>query len=165
MMNSEVGALAARLKKEATQHKRNGDWGSALSCMKKVHEMWMADGAADVAPESWAKYPLYLQQAGRYDEAMQVFRDVLARADELATRSLIDPLPFLRKGYAKHFEHVIYDKMRVAARREKRPDDAARFQALADEAEDAFEAFKRVRDLHNERRAKKLEGGRRGPEA
>lgn len=156
MLDREVGALIGDLRRRATQYKRDGDWDNALRCMKEVHDIWMTTTPGGTTAEGWTKYPLYLQQAGRYSEAITVFHQILAAANLIIERDLENSPPFIRRGYANHFRFVLYDKMRLAAKREKVTTDAERFEALAEEAKMAFESFQRVRDLHNARKATKM---------
>ena len=145
------------LMKQATAHKRAGNWEEALRCSREAHNAMLASATGGFTVESWTKYPLYLQQAGRYEDAMAVFREILDAAEEIMAKELPSQPKFIQRGYAHNVRRVVFDKMRVAAQREKRADDADVFRQELCRAADAFEAFTKVRDLHLKREREKYE--------
>lgn len=155
-MQEEIGKRFGELMKQATAHKRAGNWEEALRCAGEAHAIAMASPAGGFAAEAWTKYPLYLQQAGRYDEAMRIFHQVLEAADSILAREMSHQPAFIQRGYASNLRSVVFDKMRVAAERERRNDEADAFARKATEEADAFEAFTRVRDLHRKREHQKF---------
>lgn len=152
-----IGKDFGELMKRATAFKRQGNWEDALRCCREAHVMAMSSPNGGLSEEAWTKYPLYLQQAGRYDEAMRVFRQVVDASDAIIARDLGDQPAFIQRGYAHNLRLIVFDKMRVAAKREKRHDDAEEFRRQACAAEEAFEAFCKVRDLHRAREREKYE--------
>ena len=155
-MQEDIGNRFGELMKQATAHKRAGNWDEAVRCAGEAHAIALASHAGGFAAEAWTKYPLYLQQAGRYDEAMRVFHQVIAAADSILAREMSHQPAFIQRGYAFNLRSVVFDKMRVAAERERRNDEAEAFTGKATEEADAFEAFTKVRDLHRKREQKKV---------
>lgn len=152
-----IGRDFGELMKRATAFKREGNWEDALRCCREAHEMAMSSPSGGLSEEAWTKYPLYLQQAGRYDEAMSVFRQVIEASDAIIARDLGDQPAFIQRGYAHNLRRIVFDKMRVAAKREKRLEEAEEFRQQAYAAADEFEAFCKVRDLHRAREREKYE--------
>jgi len=84
--------------------------------------------------------PLYLQKAGRYDEAMSIFEDILLRC-----RNSIEP-----SNLAFYYgEAIVYDKMRLVAKRQKK-NSAVIVYAILSHAAECLNALKRARDSKKE---------------
>ncbi len=107
------------LLRDATRHADAKDLEQAIACLK------MADARMQRSPVSypvltWLRLPLFLQKAGRFDEAMQEFdrliRETPARiARHFSHRSKAEQSKFIR-----HEKGVIRNKMALAREREKK---------------------------------------------
>ncbi len=125
----------ARLGREATDLKSSGDMDGAIQCLQEVKRLMIANPNGCTV-QQWLRLPLYLQQAGRFDEAMGEFqellisppvtRDLRATGHRLESRDVLDML--LHSDFA-----AIYDKMRLACSREGLMEEAERYRRLADE--------------------------------
>lgn len=153
----DIEAKVSRLNKQATTFKKEKDWVRAVACMKEVFGLYQTGKMNHISPESWARYPIFLQQAGCFSEAMDVFGWLLMHAEEIIKKDHETQPPFIQRGYVHHFRSGVYSKMRVACTREKIPDDAKRFAALAAESDDLFWKFRDVLDLHEARERLKYE--------
>ena len=76
----------AKLLKQATSFKDKGDWNSAIRTLAEAKELMLVSPVSYPA-ETWCKCPLYLQQAGRFKEAMTEFQFLL---DDLERRARHD---------------------------------------------------------------------------
>ncbi|WP_329007129.1 hypothetical protein [Pseudomonas aeruginosa] len=68
---------AARLGREATALKSSGNLGGAIRCLQEVKRL-MGSNPRGYTAQQWLRLPLYLQEAGRFDEAMEEFQELLA---------------------------------------------------------------------------------------
>jgi tetratricopeptide (TPR) repeat protein len=84
--DSPTDQRIAALNRQATVHKENGDWPAAVACLKEAHGLMGKSGLAHTA-QAWCRLPLFLQQAGRFDESMAVFDELLDQLPEMARRA------------------------------------------------------------------------------
>lgn len=132
-LTESTAETISRLHKEATQHKKSGNMDQAIASLKKAAGLMKL--SADPYPtESWTRLGLFLQQAGRYDEAMEYFEDLLSAPpltslkDEARVMSGQTP-PSSPAFRSQSFRVTILDKMRLAAEREGRTNLAAALRA------------------------------------
>lgn len=142
-ITATIDEETAELSREATRLKDAGDMDGAVQALKKVKDR---TGTAGV------RLPLFLQQAGRFDEAMVEFNILLSEVDEQYARDFSHQPEFIQKGQALHAKATIYDKMRLACKRQKLPEEAAKFESLRDNFRDEFEAYREVADRHYRKR-------------
>lgn len=116
--------VSAELQREATRHKKAGDWDKAIECLKK---------ARDRADTGDLRLPVFLQQAGRFDEAMVEFERILSGVDARCARDYSHHPEFAQHGFTHHVRAQIYDKMRLACKRQKLPAEVAKYEALKEE--------------------------------
>jgi tetratricopeptide (TPR) repeat protein len=118
----------AELLREATAFKDQKDWDAALKALAEAKRLMLVSPVCYPA-ETWCKYPLYLQQAGRYEEAMAEFQFLLADLERRARRDarLDDPSVGPRrqkmvyyKGLIRNDMRVIKEKMALAQSRQKK---------------------------------------------
>ena len=105
------------LLRQATALKDSGDINAAIAALKKAYEL-IAEAGEEQLIETFLRLPLYLQAAGRADEAWQEFHRLLSHGNP--NRSLNE-----------HDKSVIYDKMRLCAQREKKDIDAVVYGVLS----------------------------------
>jgi tetratricopeptide (TPR) repeat protein len=121
----------AALHREATQHKES-NWAAAIACLQDASDLMRRHNSHYVL-DRWTRLPVFLQQAGRYEEAMQEFQRLLSEVKarvEKEAESVTLP-SYRRKLEHQNFEHI-YDKMRMVCKREKLPDKALEYQTLAE---------------------------------
>lgn len=123
----------AELLKQATSFKDKKDWNSAIRTLAEAKKLMLISPVSYPA-ETWCKYPLYLQQAGRFEEAMTEFQFLL---DDLERRArhdarLDDPTtgPQQRKlayyhGIISNDERIIKEKMTLAKSRQMKNESKA----------------------------------------
>lgn len=116
----------AALYREATAAKKEKDWDRAIACLRQANERV---GLNYDIPGS-LRLPSFLQQAGRFDEAMLEFNRLLADVENYVGRTLDHATPNIRRSAVASHCFRIYDKMRLACQREKRTEDAERYAAL-----------------------------------
>ena len=126
-LSSEFSGDDAELLKLATQYKSDGDWDKAIAALRQAQAGMLASGVLYPAA-TWCRLPLYLQQAGKFDEAMQEFdfllRDLPRRARKdsgLDDKNDSRPLKNRRRLYnsiIQSDEAFIRKKMELAQARE-----------------------------------------------
>ena len=67
----------SRLHREATANKNTGNWDEAITNLRKANDLMIHSGVS-YGHERWLRLPLFLQQAGKMDEADEAFRWLLA---------------------------------------------------------------------------------------
>jgi hypothetical protein len=105
---------AAQLLKRATELSKT-DMSAAIQTLRAAYEA-IAQTDIQYGIETFLRLPLYLQRAGRFTESLHEFHRIFA--------SFLPPPS--RSGFSEgvHFNElgVIYDKLRLAAQRQKRAD-------------------------------------------
>lgn len=76
----------AALNRQATVHKDSGHLDAAVACLKEAHSLMKQSGTTHT-PQAWCRLPLYLQHAGRFDESMAVFDQLLVELPDMARRA------------------------------------------------------------------------------
>jgi len=126
-----INEQIAELHKKATQYKEE-NWAEAIACLQEASDLMRRHGGNYVL-DRWTRLPVFLQQAGRYEEAMLEFQrllsEVKARVEQEA--KFVKLPSYRRKLEHQNFEHI-YDKMRMVCKREKLPDKALEYQTLAE---------------------------------
>lgn len=71
----------AALLRKATAHADAKRWDKAIDCLQEANAR-MAYSEVDYPIATWLKLPLYLQKAGRFNEALAVFDEIAAATPE-----------------------------------------------------------------------------------
>jgi len=118
----------AELLRQATAFKDKKEWDAALDVLAEAKKLMLVSPVAYPA-ETWCKYPLYLQQAGRFEEAVSEFQFLLNDLERRARRDaqLDDPnvgperqkLAYY-KTIIRNDRRVIKEKMTLARSRQKK---------------------------------------------
>ncbi|MBK6651514.1 MAG: hypothetical protein IPG42_18610 [Betaproteobacteria bacterium] len=121
VIDNEISALH----KKATQLKSK-DWSGAISALEKA-------AILDAAHNRWndmtrmVRLPTFLQQAGRFDEAMAEFERLIERVP-IYVQEHAGAANELSRSATLHREYeVLYDKMRLACKREKQHELAEKY--------------------------------------
>lgn len=144
----------SELHRRATAARDAGDLPGAIACLRQAQEICRANLYGCCTIEQWTRLPLFLQQAGMFEEAMAEFQRLIDEAD---ARSLSEHPHFpddiaLLMAYSRRAR--IYDKMRIACKRAKRADLEARYAKLSqDEQRKAEVAQKKVTAWQKRKRA------------
>ena len=121
----------SHLLKEATQLKREGDLSSAIKKLKQA-ESKIQRSSVDYGIETFLRLPMYLQAAGRSDEAIKQLDQLLSKYPEPWGHCV----KFDKRGiYPMHLDLArgsIYDKMRLVYQRDNNPSDALPYSVLAE---------------------------------
>jgi len=118
----------AELLRQATALKVKKEWDAALDVLAEAKKLMLVSTVSYPA-ETWCKYPLYLQQAGRFEDAMSEFEFLLDDLERRARRDaqLNDPnvgpesqkLPFY-EGIIRNDGRIIKEKIILAQSRQKK---------------------------------------------
>lgn len=101
----------------ATEHKK-ADIGQSIAYLRRSRALAAAIGAWSYPTEWYLRLPLFLQQAGRMSEALTEFQWLLTHFD--CFKSGYSQADELEIEHARHcYLATIYDKLRVAWKREK----------------------------------------------
>lgn len=119
--NYDVGI--SNLEKQATEFKKAKDWNSAIECLKKAREL---------RGYSTDRLPLFLQQAGLFNEAMTEFKRLLDEVDPYCASMFSHQPKTIQRGQSYHMRASIYNKMRLACEREKLLEEASKYALSSD---------------------------------
>jgi len=106
-----------RLLKEAANKKKNGDIDGAIKILRSVYDKLNSSGMM-FSIETYLRLPLYLQEAGRRDEAWSEFNNLVLWVNSKPRYSSeVTPMDL----------SAIWDKMRLVLQRENRSEYAITF--------------------------------------
>lgn len=134
-----------RLNREATNAKKIKDWDRAIECLRLA--------VARTGSVSSLRLALFLQQAGRFDEAMMEFEMLLQDTKPRVEKELAHAGPYARRSAVASNLMRIYDKMRLACQRQKLPELAAQYGKLHDQH---WAIHQKLRPLAQAERKKKF---------
>lgn len=142
----------AALHREATEHKGKKEWDKAIACLREAERL--KGNVLTVYPVKHSlRLPLFLQQAGRFDEAMREFQALLDDTESRVLRNL-PKRNVSSKTMLTHAEYAeIYAAMSTACKREKHMEQAEEYKDIA-EAHDKKHA--RLLEAEQRRDAKKF---------
>ena len=120
----------SELLKEATRKKAAKDIDGAILSLREAYPL-LERSAAVYPIDTYLRLPLYLQRAGRFEEAQQEFQALLAGVDARTTRECVQDAE-TRKGFAAMRRAGIYRGMYTAYRREGKANHVALFNLLSD---------------------------------
>ncbi len=131
----------ASLHREATQHKKT-DWDAAVACLQEATDLMRRHNAVS-GIERWLRLPVFLQQAGRFAESLEEFDRLLKETEGRVKRESREDSSQTWIEYRIYLDLTqLYDKMRMAYKREKLNDKSAQYAALsAEHAERAAESW------------------------
>lgn len=114
-------SVANTLLKEATQLKKNGDIEAACEKLREAYSE-IAKGDIIYSIDTFLRLPLYLQKAGRKDDAWREFNKLIVQGYPNQMRDL-------KLRFMDHSK--VYDKMRLHLQREKNFVEAINFGILS----------------------------------
>ena len=128
--DSEDEQRIAALHREATEHKASKEWDKAIACLQEAERL--KPKVATIYPVKHAlRLPLFLQQAGRFDEAMQEFQKLLDGTEARIAHQFSHQKKTVQKKLAHADYADIYKAMSTACKREKRMDLTEKYQNLS----------------------------------
>lgn len=120
----ERDEVLAELNRRATESKHAGDWGAAVALLQQAKAR-----QGDMYEDT--RLALFLQQAGRFDEAMAEFSWLLEQAHPQCEAEFPHQSTTVRRAAVASRRARIHDKIRLACQRETRLDMADAHQALS----------------------------------
>lgn len=126
----------SELSKRATELKRAGKMDEAVAVLRQVRAL-LPHSFHTVTPEAWLRLPMFLQQAGQFDEAAREFDWLLSVVDGWVLKDCPDSKPETQKAFAHAHRAAIYDKMRVAYKRQGMVREANEYGKLSHVHRDA----------------------------
>lgn len=125
------------LMKQATQL-QGEDIQAAVGALRKAQKL-LGNGHPILAH---LRLPLYLQKAGLYEESVTEFKKLLKKSPQRNSSKFSHQPKETQKYFIALERGVIYDKMRLAAERESRLDDAKKYNGLS-------EKHSKIAEAHN----------------
>lgn len=128
MFNFARDDKAAELLKQSTELANKNKWDKALSALAEAKKLMLISPVA-YPIETWCKYPLYLQRAGRFEEAIIEFQFLFDDLDRRARHEAKLDNPNIgsehrKKAYYQiiinNSKRVIKEKMALAQSRQKK---------------------------------------------
>lgn len=108
---------ASKLLQKATEMKQKGDIGSAVECLREAYKE-IAKGSMNYGIDPFLRLPMYLQAAGKSEEAWLEFNRLLTKGYPNQMRD---------KDLFPMEASIVYDKMRLFLEREGKKDAAVRY--------------------------------------
>jgi len=147
----------SRLNKEATALKEKGDLDGAVACLVRATAL-MAEHYPDNYPiASWLRLPVFMQQAGMFEESMEFF-DLLLK--DIKEKRIYDGRPIASQYFIAVNYKAIYDKMRLVCQRQGFPQKAHEYRELkqyySDKMWSMSEAYDDERRRYQEERRKEI---------
>lgn len=138
----------ATLSREATTHK-DVNWNVGVTCLQEAAHLMRNSDYYDMS--KMLRLPVFLQQAGRFEEAMEEFERLLADAKPIAQKEMANTnLPTAAKRHTHLYYLQIYDKMRTVCKRQKLKDKAEEYRALSEKHKLVYEELTRVVDIERQ---------------
>jgi len=122
LMHASVEAFprdeeTADLLRQATIYGDAGQWDAAVECLYQANaRMWTSPVMYPIL--SWLRLPLYLQKAGRYEDATREFDKLHAETPARIARLSEPGSKALRRRQIARDQEVIQQKRELAQRRE-----------------------------------------------
>lgn len=128
--NSRVDIEVKNLLKKATALKSKRELHKAIGCLEKADALANRAGIFETKP-SGLRIPMYLQLAGRYDEAMTIFSQYLS-TDPVDAANIVKhrPIHIRRSSSCQAFSRI-YDKMRLVTMRQGMEREAVFFSLVS----------------------------------
>lgn len=156
--------VLADLNRRATDAKEQKNWPEAISLAQQAK-------ARQGNMYQDTRLAMYLQHGGRFEEAMVEFEWLLAQVPAQVDASAVPNSAKRRQSDIARMNAKVHDKIRVAAKREKRPDLVSKHQALVDQyqgevdklasaLEREWQAQRRAYDKREAARVKRLVNSR-----
>lgn len=138
-----ISAEIRELNKQATQLKKN-DINEAIICLRKANTLLSKTRGHTIA--TWLRLPLFLQQAGYFEEAMQEFDKLLTETKARNTKEFSHcTVNAIEASIYADYAHI-YDKMRLACKRQKLKEEADKYAALSEKHWQSWEGFRKLAD-------------------
>lgn len=148
----------AALSREATTHK-DVNWDAGVACLQEAAHLMRNSDYYDM--DKMLRLPVFLQHAGRFEEAMQEFERLLAEAKSIAQKEMANTdLPTAAKRHTHLYYFHIYDKMHMVCKRQKLKDKAEEYRALSEKHKLVHEELARVVDIERQAQRETYEARR-----
>ena len=139
-------SLLSELGRRATAAKDSGEIDLAVDCLVRQRAR-AAEINQNLSVQTLLRLPLFLQRRGDYERAIQEFENLIERAD--MDSGYPGASPAGKAHAAALWRAAVFDKMRVACRRQKDSERAAECAEACDREREIAEALSDV--LDNER--------------
>lgn len=107
------------LLRAATSHGASKDMQAAVMCLQAATSR-MHYSPVSYPIETWLRLPLYLQKAGRYQEALTEFEKLISETEARIARAFSHQSKAKQRIFCRQEIEVIRGKMQLAAERENR---------------------------------------------
>ncbi|WP_017300139.1 hypothetical protein [Nodosilinea nodulosa] len=130
---------ANALLKEATRLKSQGNMHSAIKMLEAAN-IAISEGETQYTVDTFVKLPLYLQQAGRGQEAIEKLIKLLDLYSPCWGKPLRRDNVGMIQSHIEKQRAIVYDKLRLVLQREQRYEEAIPYALLADTYSDRIDS-------------------------
>lgn len=117
--------------KKASELAKSGSLDAAIKALESA-ELAMSQGEVDYSPAVLCRLPMYLQEAGRGQEAVDKLIDLLGRYPSAWGKPLRRDQVGMFQGHIESQRGTVYDKLRLVLQREQRYLEAIPYAILAE---------------------------------
>jgi tetratricopeptide (TPR) repeat protein len=125
--HSPIDEQISTLNKRATALSNHDEWDKAIACLREARALMDQPGGISYSINTCVRLPQYLHHAGRFDEAMAEFNQMLIDTPGRIIRESQQQTKNHIRMVTHAYIAAIYDKMRLACKREKLRDKAATY--------------------------------------
>lgn len=128
--NTKSEEKSSNLLKEATEKKYDSDLDGAIVCLREAYGLMSKDKT--IYPiDTYLRLPLYLQQAGRYAEAISEFEKLISNTPAIVAEEFSHAPKHTQDSLVAMRYADIFDKIRLSLYREKHFTHAAYYKLLS----------------------------------
>lgn len=152
----------SELHKQATAYKGD-NWDAAIACLREASDLMRQSNGYPT--ERWTRLPVFLQQAGRFEEAMAEFERLLTEVESRIATEFDHQSEHVRTMHV-HGEYArIYDKIRMVCQRQKLKGEAEKYAKLAQENDAKYDEMRAIEDAIREKNLETRKSRRPDPTA
>ena len=140
----EIEERISLLYKKSTTCKKI-DWNQGVVCLQEMNDLMRASRV--IYPvEYWIRLPVFLQSAGRFEEAMLEFERLLQEVEPRTNKEMGHCTPTAIRYFCHVAYERIYDKMRMVCKRQKLPEEESKYRKLYEQEARTAQKLKKVVD-------------------
>lgn len=140
----------AALHREATAHK-GSDWNASIAALQEAAHLMRNSDYYEI--DRMLRLPKFLEQAGRFNEAMKELDLLLSevkQAAKNATKHSSSSLPSSTKCTTHDYYSQVYDVMSLVCKRKKLKDKEKEFRSLSEKHKLIVDELRKVLELERE---------------
>ncbi len=152
--NEEIEERISFLYKKATTCKKI-NWNQGVAYLQEMNAL-MKTSRVIYSAEYWTRLPVFLQSAGRFDEAMEEFERLLQEVEPRINKEMGHCTPTAIRYFCHVNVERIYDKMRMVCKRQKLTEETNKYAKLSEQEMRTVLRLKKVVEKQEEKRLEKF---------